>query len=109
MTPSTTPKLGKFVVEPLSHEMLKYELGVYGIFLGLSCSIECVVLNGDEPYTYEWSADAGTLTADGAAAIWEAPETPVSATITVAVTDSLGNTNYGQVLMYVEDCTCAFD
>ena len=109
VTPSPTPRLGKFVVEPIGHDMMNYELGVWEIYLRLSCSIECVVLEGDEPYTYEWSVDEGTLTADGSTAIWEAPGTRGPATITVAVTDAAGNTNSAQALMYVEDCTCAFE
>jgi large repetitive protein len=108
VTPSLTPRLGEFVVEAVDHEMLKYEMGVWDIFIGRSCSIECVVLEGDAPFTYTWSADEGTLTTDGAVATWQAPRVRGQATIKVDVTDALGNTRSGQVLMYAEDCTCAF-
>ena len=66
------------------------------------------MLEGDEPLTYMWTAAEGALTADGAVATWEAPRIRGPATIIVDVTDAHGNTNSGQVLMYVEDCTCAF-
>lgn len=109
VTPSPTPRLGTFVVEAINHNMLQFDADVWEIFQGRSCSVECVVLEGDEPLTYAWTVDHGKLTADGATATWEAPEERGPATITVAVTDVHGNTNTGQVLMYVEDCTCAFD
>lgn len=109
VTPSLTPKLGEFTVEAIGHDMLKYELGVWDIYIGESCRIECVVLEGDGPFAYDWSVDKGTLTADGASATWQAPGTRGPATIKVAVTDAHGNTNSGQLLMYAEDCTCAFD
>ncbi len=109
VTPSPTPRLGGFEVEAIGHKMLKQELGVWDIYIGESCRIECVVAEGDGPFTYAWTVDEGILTADGAVATWQAPETRGPATIAVAVTDALGNTNSGQLLMYAEDCTCAFN
>lgn len=108
VTPSLTPRLGTFAVEAIDHDMLKYELGVWDIYVGESCRVECVVLEGDGPFTYAWTADEGILTADGAVATWQAPAVRGPATIKVAVTDAHGNTNSGQLLMYAEDCTCAF-
>jgi len=103
------PKLGTFVVEPIDHNMLKFEHEVWDIFIGRSCSVQCVVLEGEVPFTYTWSVDVGELTADGSAtATWEAPERRGPATITVDVTDANGNTTTGVLLMYAEDCTCAF-
>ncbi len=109
VTPSPTPRLGDFVVEALGHNMLKQELGVWDIYIGESCRIECIVAEGDGPFSYAWTVDEGILTADGAVATWQAPETRGPATIAVAVTDALGNTNSAQLLMYAEDCTCAFN
>ncbi len=109
VTPSLTPRLGTFVVEAIDHDMLKHELGVWDIYIGESCRVECVVLEGDGPFTYAWTADKGALTANGAVATWQAPAVRGPATIKVAVTDAHGNTNTGQLLMLAEDCTCAFD
>ena len=108
VTLRTAPRLGEFVVKAIDHNMLNYTVGVWDIFRGRSCSIDCIVLNGEEPLTYTWAADQGKLTADGATATWEAPERKGPATITVDVTDVHGNTATGTVLMYVETCTCAF-
>jgi len=103
------PKLGTFVVEPIDHDMLKFESEVWDIFIGRSCTVECVVVEAEEPLTFTWSVDVGTLTSDGSSiATWEAPEVRGPATITVDVTDVNGNTTTGILLMYAEDCTCAF-
>jgi hypothetical protein len=109
VTPGVTLKLGTFVVEAIDHDMLKYDLGVWVIYVGRSCRIECIVLEGDGPFTYAWTVDEGILATDGATATWQAPEVRGPATIKVEVTDAHGNTNAGQVLMYSEDCTCAFN
>ncbi len=109
VTPSPTPKIGDFVVEPIMHNMLRFDGVVWDTYLGRSSSIQCVVLEGDEPLTYVWTADGGTLTADGATAIWQAPQQGGPATITVAVTDGHGDTNSAHLQMFVEDCTCKFE
>ena len=103
------PKLGRFRVEGIETDMLDFDDGVWDIFRSRSCSIQCVVKDGDGPYTYAWTADWGTLTADGAVARWDAPDEQGPATIQVDVTDANGNTTRGVVLMYVETCTCMFD
>ena len=109
VSPADAPKLGTFLVEPIDHDMLKFESEVWDIFIGRSCSVECVVVEAEEPLTYTWSVDVGTLTSDGSnIAIWEAPEVRGPATITLEVTDVNGNTATGILLMYAEDCTCAF-
>jgi len=108
VSPSATPRLGAFVVEPVDHDLLKLEDGVWDTYFGMASRIECVVEEGDEPLVYSWTADLGTLAADGAVAVWTAPDERGPATITVSVTDAHGNTNSAQVLMFVEDCTCAF-
>jgi len=109
VTPSETPRLGRFIVKAIGHDMLDFDADVWDIFIGRSCSIKCVVTEGEEPLTFEWSADVGTLTSDGSnEAVWEAPEERGPATITVSVTEASGNTTTGVVLMWVEDCTCRF-
>ncbi len=102
------PHLGEFVVTANNTEMLKRKGDAWAIFRGRSCTIECVVEEGHGPFTYEWSVDRGVLKADGAAATWEAPDTRISATIVVEVSDAHGNKASGSVLIYVETCTCAF-
>ena len=100
--------LGEFVLTPNDTDMLKRKEDGWIIFRGRSCTIECVVEEGDGPFSYEWSADQGVLKPSGAAAIWEAPESRVSATIVVSVTDRHGNKASGSVRIEVATCTCSF-
>jgi len=100
--------LGEFVLTPNDTDMLKRKDDGWLIFRGRSCTIECVVEEGDGPFTYEWSADEGVLKPDGATAIWDAPEGRVTATIVVAVTDTHGNEASGSVRIEVATCTCSF-
>ncbi|MBN1856616.1 MAG: hypothetical protein JW846_06675 [Dehalococcoidia bacterium] len=108
VTQGTAPELGRFVVKPINHGMLDFKDGVWDIFQGRSCTVKCMVVEGEEPFTYTWTTDWGTLTAEGDIATWEAPIGKGPATITVDVTDVNGNTTTGTVLMYVETCTCRF-
>jgi len=45
--------------------------------------------DGDD-LSYEWSATAGNISGEGAAATWTAPQTPQTCTITVKVSDGRG-------------------
>ncbi len=108
VTPGTAPTLGEFVVKGIGTDLIKYFEGKWSIFRGRSCSIECVVTEGEGPYTYAWSAAKGTLTADGGVARWDAIDGKEEVTITVDVTDIRGNTTRGTVLMSVQTCTCHF-
>jgi len=108
VTPGTAPTLGRFRVKGIMTDMLNLYNDVWEVFMGRSISIECNVTDGEGPFTYSWSADRGTLTAEGATARWDAPETKGPATVTVNVTDVHGNTTLGTVLLSVETCTCKF-
>jgi len=105
---SEPPKIGKFVVVGVDTDLLKPSEYGWKIFRGRSCSIECVVADGDGPFTYSWSAELGTLVTDGAVATWNAPTNRVTASILVDVTDVHGNTASGIVSISVETCTCSF-
>jgi len=102
------PTIGKFVVKGVDTDLLRQTDSGWKIFRGRSCSIECVVVDGDGPFTYSWSASKGTLTADGAVARWDAFDGRGDASIVVDVTDIHGNVASGIVSMAVETCTCSF-
>ncbi len=105
---SAAPRLGRFSVKGIDTDMVDFLDGIWDVFRGRSVRITCHVVDGNEPFTYEWSVDYGTLTAEGKTAIWEAPQEQGPATVTVDVTDVDGNTTRGTVLLYVETCTCVF-
>ena len=108
VTEGMPPLLGEFKLEGIDTDMVKPKGDAWKIFRGRSCSIECVVLEGEGPFEYEWSAEIGALHPDGPITTWDAPEGRLSTNIVVKVTDSHGNSTSGSVLMYVETCTCAF-
>lgn len=105
---SEPPTIGKFIVKGVDTDLLRPDEYGWKIFRGRSCSIECVVAEGDGPFKYSWTADKGTLTADGAVARWDAPESRGPASVVVDVTDVHGNVASGIVSFSVETCTCAF-
>lgn len=105
---NTAPDLGRFRVKGVDTDLLDFNDGVWDVFRGRSISIRCVVNDGAAPFTYDWSVDYGTLTAEGDTAVWDAPEEHGPATVIVDVTDVDGSTTRGTVLLYVETCTCAF-
>ena len=108
VTYSDPPTLGRFRVKSVNTNLLKPSGDAWKIFRTGTCTIECVVAEGDGPFTYEWSVERGSLTSDGPVATWKAPGERISADIVVHVTDVHGNTVTGSVLMYVETCGCAF-
>lgn len=108
VTMGEPPTIGEFIIEGVDTEMVKPSGDAWKIFRGRMMSVTCVVEEGEGPFTYEWSVDRGDLSADDEVAIWEAPDTRVSATLVVDVTDVHGNTASASILVYVETCTCAF-
>jgi hypothetical protein len=108
VTKGEPPTIGEFVIEGVNTELVKPSGDAWKVFRGRTLTIECVVEDGAGPFKYKWSADRGNLSEDGKTATWEAPDTRVSATVIVDVTDAHGNTASKSVLIYVETCTCAF-
>jgi hypothetical protein len=102
-----TTIVGLFL-QGVNTDMLQKRGNDWIIYKGRSCTVNCAVEDGAGPLTYEWSADFGTLTADGDTATWAAPESRVGATILVVVTNEQGYKSSASVLIYVETCTCSF-
>jgi len=94
------PSLGEFIVKGVNTDMVRPTGDAWKIFRGRTLTVTCVVEKGDGPFTYEWSVDRGKLTSDGETATWEAPDTRVSATIVVDVTDVHGNTTSGSLFTF---------
>ena len=108
VTEGEPPTLGEFVLEGVDTDLLKPTEDAWKIFRGRTCRIECVVVDGDGPFEYEWSAEKGTLHPDGNTVVWDAPDGREQVYIVVKVTDKRGNSSSASVLIYVETCTCAF-
>jgi hypothetical protein len=68
-----------------------------------SCQIECTASDEDgDKLSYEWSANGGNIDGDGAAAIWSAPSSSGTYTITIKVTDSNGGETTDSINITVE-------
>jgi PKD domain. len=61
-----------------------------------SCQAQCLAADreGDE-LSYEWSATAGTVSGNCSTVVWNAPDEPGEYTISVDVTDEMGNKPQG--------------
>ncbi len=78
------------------------------IFKEGSCAIYALVVDAEGVYSYDWSAERGTLTAEGPNAVWVAPSSPKGwVNIVLKVSDAHGNQSTSSVRIYVETCpTC---
>ncbi len=108
VTTGEPPEIVGLFLRGENTDMLQKRGNDWIIYQGRSCAINCATPDGTGPYTYEWSADFGTITSNGNEAVWTAPSSRVGATILVVVSDERGNSSSESVLIYVETCTCSF-
>ena len=67
-----------------------------------SCQIVCTASDHDgDELSYNWSADGGEITGEGATVTWTAPNSEGSYNVTVAVTDGRGGEVMNQVTITV--------
>jgi len=100
------PVIGDIRVKAIDTDLFKPYGDSWRIFKERSCSLQAAVDDPEGVYIYEWSAERGTLTADGPAATWTAPESPKGwVNIVLRVSDSHGNESSRGVRIYVETCT----
>ncbi len=102
------PVIEGFIATSEDTKYLREIPGGYKIFRGRSCQIQCVVAGASDELSYEWSADMGEITYDGPVATWRAPSSRGDATITVIVSDEVGNKASESVVFKIETCACAF-
>jgi hypothetical protein len=69
---------------------------------GEACQVECIALDPDEDeLSYSWSADAGSLSGEGATVQWTAPDAAGTYTISVEVDDGNGGIASDQIIVGV--------
>ncbi len=102
------PEIDGFLLRPVGHSMLMAHGDGWRVFIERPCTIEAFVDDDALEYTYEWSADRGTLTPDGPNAVWQPPPTKGDVTIVLKVSDAHGNTASASVYVYVTDCALCF-
>lgn len=108
VTSGEPPKIDGLFLQAVNTDMLHKVGNDWKIYQGRTCTITCAIAGDAGEFTYEWSADFGSLTADGDTATWTAPPSRVGATVVVVVSDERGNQSSASVLIYVETCTCSF-
>ena len=71
--------------------------------------IECVASDPDgDELIFEWSADRGNISGEGAVVTWTAPPQSGEVTIIVTVSDGRGGTANESIVFVVATCGCAF-
>jgi len=72
-------------------------------------AIECVVADTGIGLAYEWSCDGGGIVGEGSMITWIAPDASTFVTVTVTVSDIVGNMVTEWVVLEVVDCSpCTF-
>jgi hypothetical protein len=72
--------------------------------------IECIASDTNGELLYEWTCDGGGISGGGSMITWTAPNTvvEVTVTITVVVSDGVGNSVSGDLFLQVLTCGCEF-
>jgi hypothetical protein len=106
-----TPAIDYLLVTA-DHCYLMTESWGYKVGQGQNYHIECILSDTSGGVSYEWSCTVGYISEvsqDGSMITWIAPDTTTRATVTVAVSDVVGNTVSESVLLYVVTCSkCEF-
>jgi len=90
------------------HCYLKTVSGGYKVGKGQKYYIECIVSDMSES-VYDWSWTGGSISGEGSAITWTAPNESVDVTVTVVVSDIVGNMVGRSVVLEVVDCSpCTF-
>jgi len=103
------PVIESLIVAPKGHEYLKEYSGGYKVGRAMNCDIECVVSDTSGELVYEWSCDDGEISGEGSMITWTAPDRAVEVTVTVTVSDAVGNMISKSIVFTVVRCSpCTF-
>jgi len=102
---SQPPAILGFTLEALDTDQFKPYYDSWRIFKERSCAIQALVDDPGTSYTYDWTAELGSITGDGPNAVWVAPASPKGwVNIVLQVGDAHGNQSSATVRIYVETC-----
>ncbi len=85
-------------------QFMRYEMS-WRICKDGSCAIDTIVDDEEASYLYLWSADAGTITADGHLAVLQAPS--VGGWVTMLLQDRVLHGNESSTSVRILTATCA--
>jgi hypothetical protein len=101
------PKIEALLVTAEHCYLKTYSWG-YKVGQGQNYSIECIVSDMSES-VYDWSCTGGGISGQGPVITWTAPNESVDVTVTVVVSDVVGNMLSESVLLEVVGCSpCTF-
>jgi hypothetical protein len=90
------------------HCYLKEHSVGYKVGKGQKYDIECIVSDMSKPI-YDWSCTGGETSGEGSVITWTGPNESVDVTVTVVVSDIVGNMIGRSVVLEVVDCSpCTF-
>ena len=89
------------------HKYLEPSMVGYSILVGRACTIQCDV-EDPSAVTFEWTATAGQLTAEGNTLLWKSPERASNQEVTVTVTNDSGDTTTETIPFHVTTCSQCF-
>jgi len=105
----TPPAIEKLCVTPEGHKYLRESGTVgcdYDVWKNSDYDIECIA-SGTGELVYDWLYDGGEISGEGSTITWTAPsKTLVKITVTVIVSDAVGNSVGKNVVLHVTSCTC---
>jgi hypothetical protein len=79
----------------------------YKVLQGKAYEIECIASDPDgDELLFEWSADGGDISGEGAVVTWTAPPQGGEVTIIVTVSDGRDGTATESIVFTVETCPC---
>jgi len=101
------PRIEALLVTADHCYLKEYSVG-YKVGKGQKYDIECIVSDMSEP-VYDWLWTGGSISGEGSVITWTASNESVDVTVTVVVSDIVGNMVGGSVVLEVVDCSpCTF-
>jgi hypothetical protein len=101
---SQPPEIRGFNLQALDTDMFKPYGDSWRIFRERSCAIQAIVADPEGDYTYHWTAELGTIAANGPDAVWKSPNAKGWVNIVVLVSDKHGSESSASIRLYVETC-----
>jgi hypothetical protein len=105
----TPPTVEKLIVTPDGNTFLRKptESGCdCDVWINNEYDIQCIA-SGTGELVYNWSCTDGEIAREGSTITWTAPsETSVEATVTLVVSDAVGNRLLKNIVFHVPSCAC---
>jgi hypothetical protein len=109
------PTIEKLVVTPEGHIFLREATHSgcdFDVWKNHAYNIECIASNTSGELSYEWSCTDGEISGEGSTITWTAPNkqststVSVDVTVTVIVSDAVGNSMGKNIVFHIPTCTC---